>query len=233
MSENTNQRRKKAMQEKQRKRKQMIRRRRMVFFCGIAVIAVAIVLVVVFLVKSLTGSVVSTNTLTLTDKNVIFEEVSSEEGLDKKEIKSYAKEIIKEFNSESGKTVVKLDKVKEKKDTVYVKTTYDSIEAYSEFSGYEAFSGTIAEAQKAGYDFSTTFVAVKDGKKSDVADTETVTAKESYKVLIVRENANFVVNGKVLYVSDENTTVKDASTVSTVSEDGSEDSAVLTYIIYK
>lgn len=233
MSENTNQRRKKAMQEKQRKRKKMIRRRRMVFFGGFAIVVAALVLVVVILAKSLLGTIVSTNTLTLTDKNVIFEEVSSEDGLDKKEIKSYAKDVIKEFNSASGKTLVKLDTVKEKKDTVYVKTSYESVDAYSEFSGYEAFCGNIEDAFAAGYDFSTTFVSVKDGKKGDVADTETVTAKDGYKVLIVRENATFVVNGEILYVSDENTTVKDGSTVSTVSEDGTEDSAVLTYIIYK
>lgn len=233
MSENTNQRRKKAMQEKQRQRKKMILKRRMMFFGGIAVAAVALVLIAVFVVKSLMGSVVSTNTLTLTDKNVVFEEVSTEEGLSKSDVKSYAKEIIKDYNATAGETLVKLDKVKEKKNTVYVKTTYDSVDAYSDFSGYEAYSGTIASALEDGYDFSTTFVAVKEGKKGDVVDAETLRAEDGLKVLIIRENATFVVNGEVQYVSDENTTVVDGTTVSTVTEDSSEDSAVLTYIIYK
>ncbi|MCR4674838.1 MAG: hypothetical protein K5675_07495, partial [Lachnospiraceae bacterium] len=78
---------------------------------------------------------------------------------------------------------------------------------------------------------STTFVSVAKGKKGDVTDTETVLSDDSLKVLIIRENATYVVDGSVVYVSDENTTVVDSTTVSTASEDGTNDSAVLTYII--
>lgn len=233
MSESNNQRRKKAMQQKQKQRRKMIRRRRAMFFGGLAVAVVAVVLLITFLVKSLLGSIVTENTLTLTENSVVFEEISTEKDLSKSDIKSYAKEVIKEFNAQAKETLVKLDKVKEKKGIVYVKTTYDSVDAYSDFSGYEAYSGTIASAKEAGYDFSTTFVSVKDGKKGDVVDEETLMSDDSLKVLIIRENATFVVNGSIQYVSDENTTVKDSATVSTASEDASNDSAVLTYIIYK
>ena len=234
MSERTEAQRKKALQERRKQRNKMIRRRRMIFFGGIAVVAVAVVLIITLLVKTLTGSIVSANTLTLTDTGVTFEEISSTEDLSKSEIKSYAKEVINAFNKESGEKLVKLDKVKEKKGVVYVKTSYDSIEAYSDFSGYEAYSGTVASVTEAGVDLSAvTFVSVADGKKGDVADAETVTSDDSLKILIIQENATFVVNGEIQYVSDENTTVVDASTVSTVNEDGSDDSAVWTYIIYK
>lgn len=233
MSERTEQQRKRAMQEKRRQRNKIIRRRRAIFFGGIVVIIVALVLIISVIVKNITGDIVSTNTLTLTEKGVTFEEVSSTEDLSKSDVKSYAKEIVKEYNAQSDKGSVKLDKVSEKKDVVYVKTTYDSVDTYSEFSGYEAFSGTIAEAKKAGYDFSSTFVSVAKGKKGDVADTETVTEDDSLNVLIIRENATYVVDGNIVYVSDENTTVTNSTTVSTVSDEESNDSAVLTYIIYK
>ena len=173
------------------------------------------------------------DTLSLTGERVVFEEVSSSEGLDKGEVSDFAKETIATFNDSYGKKSVKLDKVSEKKDSIYVKTTYESVDAYSAFSGYEAYSGTIASAMEKGYDFSTTFVSVKKGKKGDIADSKTVCADTGLKVLIIRENATFVVDGEILFVSDENTDVTDSHTVYVSMEDNDNAQAALTYIIYK
>ena len=216
----------------QKRRAQMLRRKRITFFTCFFAVIIAIVLLVVVVTRNIHSGMAKSNTLTLTDENVVFEEVTPSEGLDKKELASYAKGVVSEYNKEVGKKKIKIKKVSEYKDSLYIKTVYEDLDVYSNFSGYEAFSGTIQEALDAGYDFSTTFVAVSDGKKGDVADTETVCADPSLKVLIIRENATFAVNGTVLFVSDENTTVKDGSTV--VAAEGNDNaSAALTYIIYK
>ncbi|MCR4674837.1 MAG: hypothetical protein K5675_07490 [Lachnospiraceae bacterium] len=146
MSDRTEQQRKNAMKERRERRNRIIRRRRMVFFGTIVIFILVVVLVIVAIVKNVSGNMVSTNTLTITDKAVTFEEISSTEDLSKSEVKDYAKSVISEFNTDAGETLVKLEKVKEKKDVVYVKTSYDSVDAYSDFSGYEAFNGTIEEA---------------------------------------------------------------------------------------
>ncbi len=217
----------------QKRRAQMLRRKRITFFTCFFAVILAVILLVVFVVRSIHSGMAETNTLTLTADNVVFEEVTSSEDLDKKEVAAYAKEVVSEFNKDAGKRLVKLNKVSDYKDQIYMKTTYEDIDVYSDFSGYEAFSGTIQSALDAGYDFGTTFVSVTAGKKGEVADGATVCADPSLKVLIIRENATFVVNGKLVFVSDENTSVSDASTVVATSSDKDNASAALTYIIYK
>lgn len=216
----------------QKKRAMMLRRKRRIFFGGLFAMILAIVLLIFFVKKSIYQGMAKTDTLTLTDKNVVFEEVTSSEGLEKKDVAAFAKDVVSDFNKEAGKKEVRIKKVSEVKDTIYVKTTYENIDVYSAFSGYEAFSGTIASAQEAGYDFSPTFVSVAKGKKGEVTDAKTVCADPSLKVLIIRENATFVVNGTVLFVSDENTSVTAKDTVA-VSGESDNASAALTYIIYK
>lgn len=216
----------------QKRRAQMLRRKRITFFTGFFAFVLAVVILIAVVTRSIHSGMAKSNTLTLTDENVVFEEVTPSEGLDKKEVASYAKEVVSEYNKEVGKKKIKVKKVSEYKDSLYIKTIYDNIDVYSNFSGYEAFSGTLQAALDAGYDFGTTFVSVSDGKKGDVADTQTVCADPSLKVLIIRENATFAVNGTVLFVSDENTTVKDGSTV-VAAEENDNASAALTYIIYK
>ncbi len=216
----------------QKKRAQMLRRKRRIFFGGLFGIILAVILLVFFVKKSIYQGMAKTDTLTLTAENVVFEEVTSSEGIEKKDVAAFAKSVVSDFNKEAGKKEVRLKKVREIKDTLYVKTTYENIDVYSAFSGYEAFSGTIGSAQEAGYDFATTFVAVNAGKKGEVADAATICADPSLKVLIIRENATFKVNGTVLFVSDENTAVTAKDTV-VAKEDNDNASAALTYIIYK
>ena len=217
----------------QKKRAQMLKSRRRIFFGGLLAVVLGVVLLVSFVTKSIHSKMAKTDTLTLTADKVIFEEVTSSEGLDKKDIATYANDVVTSFNKENGKRKVKLNKVKEIKDTLYVKTTYENMDVYSDFSGYEAYSGTVKGAQEAGYDFNTTFVTVKNGKKGEVVDGGTVTADSSLKVLIIRENATFKVNGTIKFVSDENTSVTDEKTVTAHSSDDDNASAALTYIIYK
>ena len=124
---------KRLMQKK--RRAQMLRRKRITFFTGFFAVVIALVLLVVFVLRSIHSGMAKTSTLTLTAENVIFEEVTSSEGLDKKEVASYAKEVTSEYNKEVGKKKVKVKKVSDYKDMLYVKTVYDDIDVYSNFSG--------------------------------------------------------------------------------------------------
>lgn len=175
------------------------------------------------------------STLTLKeDGKVICQEVTSfdEDFYSKKELKSFMKAEIKAYNQKNGKGKITLDTVRTKGDTIYVKTTYKTVEDYSAFTGIEMAAGTMKQMKKS-YDFEDAFVTVKDGKKGDSAKTVDITSQSKLNALVIRENITVVMDKKVVYVSDSATEMVDAKTVKIAQPDGNEDATQLTYIIYK
>ena len=51
-----------------------------------------------------------------------------------------------------------------------MRTRYQSPEDYRQFTGYEMFQGTIAQAQGSGYTFADTFVSVADGAREILSE---------------------------------------------------------------
>ena len=76
-------------------------------------------------------------------------------------------------------------------------------------------------------------MSVTDGAKGDSVGTDQVLADTEKNVLILRENITVTVEGTILYVSDESTTVESGDTVSIAKADGNEDATTLPYIIYE
>ena len=192
--------------------------------------SLVVVIIAVIIVLALGGTFekkAEVSTMTINGDKVVFEEVAPIGDLDFKELKSYVKE------ETSGAEGVKLQRVSKRGDNAYVRTAYDDMTAYSAFTGYEGFAGTVAEAKRAGYDFDTVFTQVTDGSMGDTAKAKTVKKEDEAKVLIIRENGRFVVDGDIIYVSTENMAVADPHTVDVSQPDGEEDSTVLSYIIYK
>ena len=123
-----------------------------------------VLLIAVLIIMALSGvfeKKASVSTMTLKDDHIIYEEVAPIGELDFFDLKDYVKS---ETADAEG---VKLMRISKKDGNAYVRTKYDDMAAYSTFTGYEGFVGTVAEADRAGYDFDTVFSAVTDGTAGD------------------------------------------------------------------
>ncbi len=150
------------------------------------------------------------------------------------ELDTYVQNAVDDYTAEHGKKSVSVtdSKVEEKK--AYLTLQYESAETFSDFTGIECFSGSIVEAQSAGYDFDLDFYPVTDGK----ADTKTVKGStllddDDLKVLIVKENSDLIVPGKIAYVSTEGTEVTSEKQVNVTQKEQDTDEAILVYVLYK
>ena len=135
---------------------------------------------------------------------------------------------------EHGKKSVSVtdSKVEEKK--AYLTLQYEDAETFSDFSGVECFSGSIVEAQAAGYDFDLDFYPVTEGKadKKSVKGS-TLLKEDDLKVLIVKANSDLIVPGKIVYVSADGTEVTSEKQVNVTQKKQDTDEAVLVYVLYQ
>ncbi|MCR4999558.1 MAG: hypothetical protein K6A05_06955 [Lachnospiraceae bacterium] len=226
--------REQALKKRQQRRQQAMRRRRRILITSLVLIAVAIVLVVVMLLRTvLGGSFAEETALTLAaDGSVTFEEVVDfdKDTYSKSEMKEFVKNMVDSYD---GAGEVTLDAVAVRKDKAYVTVTYDSLDTYVEFTGYPAYSGTIASAKDAGHSFDLTFNAVDGGSLGDIVSASEVTSDDSRKVLILQENVVVHVPGKLDYVTTNGIAVRDSSTVEISPVGDNADAAVEAYIIYE
>ena len=115
-----------------------------------------------------------------------------------------------------------------------------AVEAYTQehgkksVSGVECFSGSIVEAQAAGYDFDLDFYPVTEGKadKKSVKGS-TLLKDDDLKVLIVKANSDLIVPGKIVYVSADGTEVTSEKQVNVTQKKQDTDEAVLVYVLYQ
>ena len=180
---------------------------------------------------------VQENTIALQRNGKILEaavESFDQSYYDQEELNTYVQNAVDDYTTEHGKKSVSVtdSKVEEKK--AYLTLEYENAETFSDFTGIECFSGSIVEAQSAGYDFDLDFYPVTDGK----ADTKTVKGStllddDDLKVLIVKENSDLIVPGKIAYVSTEGTEVTSEKQVNVTQKEQDTDEAVLVYVLYK
>ena len=193
--------------------------------------ASAVVLLIALLIVMAIGGVfekkADVSTMTVDGSRIIYEEVAPIGELDFSDLKDYVKS---ETADAEG---VKLMRISKKDGNAYVRTGYDDMAAYSAFTGYEGFVGTVSDADRAGYEFDTVFASVTEGKKGDTVKGKKVKKEGDLRVLIIRENGRFVVDGDIVYVSAESTEVVDGNTVDITQPEGEEDTTVLSYIVYK
>ena len=180
---------------------------------------------------------VQENTIALQRNGKILEaavESFDQSYYDQEELNTYVQNAVDDYTAEHGKKSVSVtdSKVEEKK--AYLTLQYENAETFSDFTGIECFNGSIVEAQSAGYDFDLDFYPVTEGK----ADTKTVKGStllddDDLKVLIVKENSDLIVPGKIAYVSTEGTEVASEKQVNVTQKEQDTDEAVLVYVLYK
>lgn len=223
------------IRQKKSRRAQMVRKRR-IFLAVAAVVLAAVIVGAVFLATGAFEKRAKKSTLTLNaDGSLVCEEIAvfDSEQYDKAEWKRYAREQIDAYNEQHGKDSVKLERAAVKDKVAYMRVRYQTAADYGAFTGYEIFSGTIEEARGAGYEFLDSFVQVKEKEKGDFIPAEDVVSDNGQKVLILRENITVKIDGELLYLSDESTTLESGDTLSIAQVDGNTDATSLTYIIYK
>lgn len=150
------------------------------------------------------------------------------------ELNSYIQNAVDDYTAEHGKKSVSVTESKVEEKKAYLTLQYENAEIFQDFSGIECFSGSIVEAQSAGYDFEQDFYPVTDGK----ADKKTVRGSslledDDLKVLIVKENSDLIVPGKIAYVSTEGTEVTSEKQVNVTQKQQDTDESVLVYVLYR
>lgn len=150
------------------------------------------------------------------------------------ELNSYIQNAVDDYTAEHGKKSVSVTESKVEEKKAYLTLQYKNAETFQDFSGIECFSGSIVEAQSAGYDFEQDFYPVTDGK----ADKKTVRGSslledDDLKVLIVKENSDLIVPGKIAYVSTEGTEVTSEKQVNVTQKQQDTDESVLVYVLYR
>jgi len=166
--------------------------------------------------------------------SVIVEDFQKEY-YDEKELKESINTAIDSYNQQHNSKAVTLKKLTVKKETAKAVLTYDSCDDYCAFNDTILFSGTVAEAQKAGYDFQTNFItaAQKEASSDDI-----INQHSDAKVIITNEPVYVQTKNAILYVS-KNVSVKGGKLVQ-VPPDDSEDNENaqmiindLAYVIYQ
>lgn len=150
------------------------------------------------------------------------------------ELNSYIQNAVDDYTAEHGKKSVSVTESKVEEKKAYLTLQYENAETFQDFSGIECFSGSIVEAQSAGYDFEQDFYPVTDGK----ADKKTVRGSslledDDLKVLIVKENSDLIVPGKIAYVSTEGTEVTSEKQVNVTQKQQDTDESMLVYVLYR
>lgn len=154
---------------------------------------------------------------------------------DEAELETYVEEQVQEYVAEHDKKSVKVSKFSVEEGMAKLNIKYAGYEDYAAFNGVEMFAGTVPQAMAAGYNFDDTFLEVVEGKLGNEVDKSVITSSSEYKVVILNEKVDVKVDGTVVYVSADYTSIAAKDTVSIVLPEDAQDGEelALTYIIYK
>lgn len=209
---------------KEAKKKKVLRNR---IILGVIFIAVFLAALLIFSKGSFFNSTIpetraTETTLTLNDDgSITFEEIldftTATYDYSKGELEAFVKSQVEDYAS-AGIGEVVLEKVDISDEACYLRTKYESAAVYADFTGYDAFFGTIERAKIQGFDFA----LVPEEYLSD----------SQGECFIIRENVKVCYGKEVSFVSYEGTRITEDG-VYISSPDGSADSAPTVYIIFK
>ena len=155
---------------------------------------------------------------------------------DEVELKDYITQTIVDYVENNGDGTIAMNKFMigeeeaGKKAKLYL--DYESGYDYEKFNEVTFFAGTVLEAQAAEYAFDEAFRSVEDGEIKAAADAKEVMEQTEYKAVVIGQEINVRVDGKIMYVSDGNVEVTGKNTAK-AHYDLEAESPQLCYIIYK
>lgn len=137
------------------------------------------------------------------------------------ELDSYVTDKISQYNTQKGTEAIAKKSLELKESDAVLVLTYDSVEDYNSFNGAEAMLLTTTQAKNDGITLPDSFTAVKKGQSVTAGEA---LENKKYKVLVLKENLDVLLQGTIKYYSGG--TLADKHNLQTA-EDGS------TVIIYK
>lgn len=211
MGSNTTKKKKKRISKAQRQRQQKL------MVIGAIAVVVIVIIICVFALGSCGTDYADAETNTvyvLKNGKIVSTDIEDfdEDTYSEDELEDYMEDVIDTYNNENGKKAVKQKSFKVKKDIATLVMEYASADVYKDFNGTEIFVGTIAEAVEAGYDFDVVFANVS-GSSVKEASADDFMNDDSYKVVIIKANTTVSVDGNICYVSTENTSEVDKTSV--------------------
>jgi hypothetical protein len=145
-------------------------------------------------------------------------QVASIEDFDKpyyklSDLQNFVNQQISDYNKKAGSDKIKMNNIKIYNKKAVLLLTYSGMDQYAAFNKVTAayFNGGVKDNP---LDLPTTLVNAKD---ESLASTKEVIQDEAYKVLVLNEHYNIVVDGKVKYYS-ENATLIDSNEVQSAAD---------------
>lgn len=174
----------------------------------VGLIAALLILVVVslFLSGAIGGKTADGNSVYILENGKVIStniEAFDEDDYSKSELKSYMKDVIKDYNKENGSGSVKQKSFNIKNGVATSVLQYKTADVFEDFYGRELFVGTVGEAIGAGYSFDIPFASVS-GSTITECTNEKFIADETYKVAIIKANTKVKVEGEIYFISTEN-----------------------------
>lgn len=195
---------------KRRKRASKARKQRQSLFIigGAALVLILVVGIVLFLLlNNIDYTETDTDTVyILKDGKIVSTDIEDfdEKVYDKEKLGAYVQNVIDTYNSKNGEDMLVQNSYEVEGNKAVLVLEYANADVYEDINSVELFTGTIAEAKSAGYDFKTDFVELKDDKTVE-ATADKFMDGEDYKVIIIKSNTKVVLTkGEVCFVSTEN-----------------------------
>ncbi len=124
---------------------------------------------------------------------------------DLSELQNFVKQQVDLYNKKIGEEKVTVDAIEQKEGKAIMLLTYSGMDQYASFNEVSAayFNGGIGEV---ALDLPTTLI---DAKNNSLASTKEIIQNEKYRVLVMFEPYDIVVQGKVKYYSENSELLDD------------------------
>ncbi|MFT4146948.1 MAG: hypothetical protein QM644_21115 [Mobilitalea sp.] len=132
-------------------------------------------------------------------------EIFDKDYYQKDELEAFVKTETEEYNKKNENDKITIDQIEVSQSKAVMLLTYNGMRAYSTFNEVPSayFNGGLKDV---ALELPTTLISAKN---EDLASTEEVLLNEDYKILILYEPYEIVVEGKVKYYSNGATLLKD------------------------
>lgn len=176
--------------------------------CLAIICLILVIILAVFVFGSCGVDYAETDTNTvyvLKDGKIVSTDIEAfdEKTYNVEKLENYLASVVDAYNKGSEEPVLVQKELTVEEDVATLILEYANADVYEKVNGVELFTGTIAEAQKAGYTFDDSYAKMKDGK-AITATADDFIKGEDYKVIIIKSNVKVVVPGEVCFVSTQN-----------------------------
>ena len=144
------------------------------------------------------------STIFVTSKGVVKSAIM--ESFDKgyynfEELSADVQNMVQEYCSAGNENAIVMESIVESNDMVTLQMQYETVEDYTEFNDMILFSGTLSEAEAAGYILGEMYDT--EGQLAEIAEEE----KSTLKVIITEESVCIQTSKKIRYISDNVTMI--------------------------